>query len=314
MSNEPKVSIIIPAYNAADYLADAIDSALAQTYKNIEILVINDGSKDDGATEKVALSYGDKIRYFKKENGGVSTALNLGIEKMEGDYFSWLSHDDIYLPQKIEKQVSLIETEKDIILCSGSLMDSEKKPIPHRTKTVEKALNGRELFGEFLHGYALNGLGFLIPRKVFEKVGMFDETMRYLQDLDLWLRMMWYDFRFVCHKDMLVVSRVHKNQTTNLMNDIFDVDREFLAKKHLNEISKALNKETEIVFLKQYYALFVKGDNTAGTNLTEQRLKELNYGIFGFKIKALPYKIICVVKKIKRAVYNAVFRLNGIRG
>ena len=68
------VSIVIPVYNGANYLSEAIDSALAQTYKNIEIIVVNDGSKDDGATEKVALSYGDKIRYFHKENGGVSSA------------------------------------------------------------------------------------------------------------------------------------------------------------------------------------------------------------------------------------------------
>ena len=76
----PLVSIVIPVYNGENYLKEAIDSALAQTYKNIEVIVVNDGSSDK--TDEICKSYGSKIRYFKKENGGVSTALNLGIEKM----------------------------------------------------------------------------------------------------------------------------------------------------------------------------------------------------------------------------------------
>ncbi|MDR1982842.1 MAG: glycosyltransferase family 2 protein [Holosporaceae bacterium] len=90
----PLVSMVTPVYNGSNYMREAIDSALAQTYKNIEIIVVNDGSTDN--TEDIALSYGDKIRYFKKENGGVASALNLAIENMKGKYFSWLSHDDAY--------------------------------------------------------------------------------------------------------------------------------------------------------------------------------------------------------------------------
>ena len=88
MIYEPLVSIVIPAYNASNYLAEAIDSALAQTYPNVEIIVVNDGSRDDGATRAVALSYGDQIRYFEKPNGGSSSALNTGIANMKGEWFS----------------------------------------------------------------------------------------------------------------------------------------------------------------------------------------------------------------------------------
>ena len=88
---QPKVSIVIPAYNASNYLAEAIDSALAQTYSNTEIIVVNDGSKDDGATAAVAAKYGEKIRYVEKENGGSSSALNAGIANMTGEWFSWLT-------------------------------------------------------------------------------------------------------------------------------------------------------------------------------------------------------------------------------
>ena len=82
----PLVSIIIPVYNGSNYVKEAIDSALAQTYKNIEVIVVNDGSTDN--TEKIVKSYGDKIRYFYKENGGVASALNLAIENSKGEYIS----------------------------------------------------------------------------------------------------------------------------------------------------------------------------------------------------------------------------------
>ena len=71
---------------------------------------MNDGSNDNGATEHIAKSYGTKLKYYKKKNGGVATALNLGIEKMTGEYFSWLSHDDLYYSKKIEKQIEFIDS------------------------------------------------------------------------------------------------------------------------------------------------------------------------------------------------------------
>ena len=111
---DPLVSIVIPVYNGSNYLREAIDSALAQTYSNIEVIVVNDGSNDDGATWKIAHSYGDKIRYFEKENGGVSTALNFGIANMRGKYFSWLSHDDLYYPNKIQVQIDALRKAGDM--------------------------------------------------------------------------------------------------------------------------------------------------------------------------------------------------------
>lgn len=103
---KPKVSIIIPVYNGEKYVSEAIKSALNQTYKNIEVIVIDDGSEDK--TETICKSFGKKIKYFKKKNGGVSSALNLAIKKMRGDYFSWLSHDDLYYPEKIERQIKFL--------------------------------------------------------------------------------------------------------------------------------------------------------------------------------------------------------------
>ena len=144
-SYSPLVSIVIPAYNASNYLADAVNSALAQTYKNIEIIVVNDGSKDDGATRAVAETFGDKIRYFEKENGGSSSALNYGIKLMKGEWFSWLSHDDLYYPKKIEKEIEYLRTQSPenlklhVIFSASDHDDKDGKVIskPQREKSEE---------------------------------------------------------------------------------------------------------------------------------------------------------------------------------
>ena len=274
----PKVSIIIPVYNGeksikgANYLKEAIDSALAQTYKNIEILVINDGSKDNGKTEEVALSYGDKIRYLYKENGGVSSALNLGIKEMTGEYFSWLSHDDLYKPDKIEVQMKKVESEKDIAICSGEMIDSNGNIINRKSKKIDELLSGRELFKKVLNNYSLNGLGFLIHRSVFSEIGDFDISMRYLQDFDMWLRMMHGNYRFICHGDMLVKNRIHSMQVTNLKSEMFDTDREKLVIKHIDILNRD-NTSCKEEFYKLYFLLSIKSGNKNGTRITRELLK-----------------------------------------
>ena len=106
---KPKVSIVIPVYNGSNYLWEALESAINQIYDNIEIIVVNDGSNDWWKTKQVAMKYKDKIRYFEKENWWVASALNFWIRKMEWEYFSWLSHDDMYYPNKIEEQIKFLE-------------------------------------------------------------------------------------------------------------------------------------------------------------------------------------------------------------
>ncbi len=184
----PLVSIIIPVYNGANYLAEAIDSALAQTYDNLEILVINDGSNDDGATEKIARSYGDRIRYFRKDNGGVASALNLGVGEMRGEYFSWLSHDDKYLSEKITRQVEHLKKigRSDVILYGNFFfMDKDSKIIG---RTRFKNIPPDKFRYHLLIDYIANGCTMLIPRECFEHAVLFREDLRITQDIDLWFR------------------------------------------------------------------------------------------------------------------------------
>lgn len=191
---KPLVSIIIPVYNGADYLAEAIVSALAQDYPNIEIIVVNDGSRDDGETDRVALAFGNRIRYLKKENGGVASALNYGIMHMQGEYFSWLSHDDLYLSQKVRVQVDTALAQDDaraIIVGGYALFDQETGETIGEVRPIDvypRELLERPLFAVF-HGL-LNGCAMLIHKSHFDRVGMFDESLPTTQDYDLWFRML----------------------------------------------------------------------------------------------------------------------------
>lgn len=208
-----KVSIIIPVYNGKNYMREAIDSALGQTYKNIEVLVVNDGSNDNGETDKIARSYGNKIKYFNKENGGVATALNLGIDKMTGDYFSWLSHDDVYKPEKIEKQIEkLIYLPYDTILYSGYELIDENSRVIQRMDFSKKFPVGKlnvSLFPIF-KGLA-NGCTMLIHREHFKRVGLFDASLPTTQDYKMWFDM-FRDANIHYCNDINVQMRQHSMQ------------------------------------------------------------------------------------------------------
>lgn len=219
---EPKVSIIIPVYNGSNYLREAIDSALNQTYNNIEIIVINDGSNDEGSTREIALSYGERIRYFEKENGGVASALNLGIKLMNGEYFSWLSHDDIYLPQKIEKEIQELKRAGDMYspvncgwtifsMTDGSCIDKLSSTGIYDYSYYESGILS-VLMG------LIDGCALLFHKSLFDKYGLFDEKLLTSQDYAKWFEM-FRDKKIVYIDETLAKYRVHVNQTSALDSD-----------------------------------------------------------------------------------------------
>lgn len=233
MKKTPLVSIVIPVYNGANYIQEAIDSALNQTYKNIEVLVVNDGSKDN--TEELIKTYKDKVKYIYKENGGVASALNVAIDNMKGEYFSWLSHDDLYCPDKIEKQVNAIDNPNQIIACNITTINANGEKIqdffiPERFKKSVKAF----LAGSWDIG--LNGCALLIPKEAFKKAGKFNEKLRYTQDYDMWFRMAENNFEFKLIDDNLVLSRQHENQDSQKLNNLCTIDSDVLHKDFLLKV------------------------------------------------------------------------------
>lgn len=249
MNKSPKVSVIIPVYNGENYVQEAIESALSQTYKNIEIIVVNDGSKD--RTEMICKEYKGKIKYFKKNNGGVSTALNLAIEKMTGEYFSWLSHDDLYYPNKIEEEIKAME-ENTIILSDYDLVNEKGKVF--NSVVLPHYLIKRNNQFALLNGL-INGITLLIPKKAFDECGKFDENLKCTQDYEMWFRMMLKGYKFKHIPKILASSRQHSNQTTNTSPKMLSEGNELWINM-MTQLPNKMKKElyqTEYNFYKEMY-------------------------------------------------------------
>lgn len=258
MTNDfcPKVSIVIPVYNGANYLESAISCALSQTYENLEVIVVNDGSTDEGATEQIALSFGDRITYYRKENGGVSSALNYGIARMTGDYFSWLSHDDAYTPSKVADAVAALRDtpgsdERSIAYSWGNYIDNGGKVLKAFPKYLEtgRVYSGSEMVRLILEHGTLNGCCMLIPKMAFAECGGFDEELRYSQDALMWYILFFHGFSLVFDGRPNVMYRLHSAQTSQNRHDLFEHDAVCIARKLAPDLAKESEDSNELLYL-----------------------------------------------------------------
>lgn len=187
----PRVSVIIPTYNRKEYVQEAIDSVLAQTYTDYEIIVIDDGSSD-ATGEALRARYGDRIHYIWQENQGESAARNYGIGISQGEYVALLDSDDLWLPDKLAKQTDVLDRNPDKVLvftaswkidATGQRLES----LPLCSNVDESQLTLESLCLKNAMGSAVSTV--LIRRNTLELVGRFDPTIRYGEDWDLWLKL-----------------------------------------------------------------------------------------------------------------------------
>jgi teichuronic acid biosynthesis glycosyltransferase TuaG len=184
---KPSVSVIIPFYSGVPWLIEAIESVLAQSYAAEEIIVINDGSKEN--VEDFLNAYGDKIIYIYKDNGGPATARNLGIEKSTGDYIAFLDSDDIWLPNKLSVQIALMEEHQSIWShTSYETFDTEKQEYNTINTVSVKNFNGM-IYPKMLASNNLATPCIVIRGDILRSNPKlrFNNKMRYGQDQYLWL-------------------------------------------------------------------------------------------------------------------------------
>ncbi len=240
----PFITIVIPVYNGEKYVSQAIESALAQTYKNLEIIVVNDGSPDN--SEEIIKPYMDRVRYFKKANGGVSTALNYAIKEMKGTWLSWLSHDDLYLPEKIERQVCRLneiidshpgcDIEKYVLSCQDQRIDENRNVLPHRGSTHPTYKDPNELVAKEIINYTIGGCTVLAAKSAYEKMGGFDERNRTISDADMWFKLMLNGYVFDFSNEILVQSRYHKGMVSIQRSDLVSEEKQAFYSKMIATI------------------------------------------------------------------------------
>lgn len=182
--SQPLVSVIIPSYNYGQFVGQAVDSALSQTYSPIEIIVVDDGSQDD--TRERLASYGDRIRYVHQQNQGLSAARNTGIREARGEYLAFLDSDDAFHPRKVELQMKYVQQHQEVNLLATEMFSEE----PIRWSDVQSAEPPVTLIS--LEAIAIKPRfapsSVIVRKKCFETVGDFDTTLRSVEDREMWLR------------------------------------------------------------------------------------------------------------------------------
>ena len=206
---EGLVSVVIPNYNYERYLCETIDSVLAQTYPDVEIIVVDDGSKD--ASKEILAGYGDKVRTIFQENQGVSATRNNGVKESSGEFIAFLDADDAWLPTKLEKQVGRFREDRSLGLVHVGVdeVDADGNSLVQRLEGVEGNVSATLLTSK-REGVLGGGSGLMVPRSVFDEVGGFDLRLSTSADWDLFYRISeGYAVGFV--PEILIRYRVHSS-------------------------------------------------------------------------------------------------------
>jgi glycosyltransferase involved in cell wall biosynthesis len=229
---EDKISIVIPFYNCR-YVDQALQSAIAQTYANVEIIVVDDGSS---SFKERILPYRARVRYVEKDNGGTASALNAGIDVATGKYFAWLSSDDLYRPERLAKQLAFMNRRRAVVsFANYDYIDARGKVLG---RDVGVRLNDTAaLCRYFISGCPVNGCTVLVRSDIFERVGLFDQTLRFTHDYDLWVRIVLAGYEFPFMAESLVMYRVHNEMTSKVCESLVAAESEMAIRRHQGRLT-----------------------------------------------------------------------------
>lgn len=205
---EPLISVIIPAYNAAGFMGETLDSVFAQTFTNHEVIVINDGSPDTEQLEHVLQRYPSNLRYIKQENQGAAAARNTGLRAAKGEFVAFLDADDTWLPEFLEKQLALIKSSGADLVFADALFSGDSL-LDGRTFMQLDPPRGEVTSANLLAVKVTVLTSTVLARKApILDVGLFDVSMRRGHDFDLWFRLAKAGARFAFTREVLGHHRI----------------------------------------------------------------------------------------------------------
>jgi hypothetical protein len=257
-ADQPQVSVVIPAHNAAVHISAALRSVFAQTFSNFEVILVNDGSSDTEILEQILQPYLPRIRYIRQQNRGPSAARNAGIREARGKYVAFLDSDDLWLPHHLAKQMEILQTNVALgLIYANAIQFQRSKPVGIAFETVPQ-------FGEptldtlLTERCTVNTSSAVVLRDALLQSGLFDETMNRCEDFDLWLRLSCAGIRMTYDREIHLCHRLGEGLTANtilmkqsqlqvyqktIANQSLSRDQQNIVEKKLNNLEQEIQIE-----------------------------------------------------------------------
>jgi len=310
------ISVVIPAYNSGAYIARTVESAIGQSRACMEVIVVDDGSKDN--TGDVVAKFADKVKYIRQENAGASTARNTGIIQASGNWIAFLDADDEWKEDYLAKQVKLLERNPQLVWTAANFYncccnDGHSMHL-HDNGAGEKLLDGGEVFEDYFQAYVNGSAGWtgtlIIKKDVLEEAGMFTEGQPMANDIDMWWRIAYRYPKIGYNIEPLAIYHTHITESITKKHRNPEILSDLIA-KHL-EIARSLGaydrfKPCAVHMIKYWNYVYLFDDRKVHIGKILKRFKSILPFSYRSIMKALT---MCPMAK---PVIDRISRQMGIR-